>query len=130
MRYKALCCPCDMEPWSASAMLCFNPWSRLLYLTVKRHMGTRCVHKDVPRTSQGHRCSAGLICLTRLLMCREGDLVKQQQVAMRLHRQDKSNARPLWWIVTSLVLQARCAGASSSTPAILSSCQRWVCYKC
>ena len=56
---------------------------------------------------------------TQLLICRGGDLVKQQQVAMRLHRQDKSNARPLWWIVTSLVLQARCAGEMSPSHALL-----------
>lgn len=30
---------------------------------------------------------------------------------MKLHRLDRSNGDYLWWIVTSLVLQARAAGA-------------------
>ena len=38
--------------------------------------------------------------------------MRQQQVAMRLHRADKGSSKPLWWIVTTLVLQARCAGGA------------------
>jgi len=40
-------------------------------------------------------------------MRRKLDFVKQQQMAMKLHRQGRNNGDYLWWIVTSLVLQAR-----------------------
>ena len=45
-------------------------------------------------------------------MRRALDFVKQQQTAMKLHRLDRSRGDYLWWIVTSLVLQARASGAA------------------
>lgn len=44
--------------------------------------------------------------------CREGELVKQQHVAMRLAKAAGGGAggdRYMWWAVTSLLLQARAA---------------------
>ena len=45
------------------------------------------------------------------LVHRALDFVKLQQSAMKLHRLDRSRGDFLWWIVTSLVLQARASGA-------------------
>jgi hypothetical protein len=48
------------------------------------------------------------------LVCRENDLMKQQQVAMRLAKAAGGAAngdRYMWWAITSLLLQARVAAA-------------------
>lgn len=49
-------------------------------------------------------------------MRRKLDFVKQQQMAVKLHRQGRNNGDYLWWIVTSLVLQARAGPYAQGEP--------------
>jgi hypothetical protein len=48
-------------------------------------------------------------------MCREGDYVQQQRIAMKLSRMAGGAAGSpyLWWAVTSQLLQARAAAAGA-----------------
>ncbi|KAK9902038.1 hypothetical protein WJX75_002093 [Coccomyxa subellipsoidea] len=57
---------------------------------------------------------AGLLAVLLSMYTRALDFVKLQQSAMKLHRLDRSRGDFLWWIVTSLVLQARASGQRDS----------------
>ena len=53
------------------------------------------------------------------VVCRDGDFVKQQQVALRLQKLDSPKAHLYaWWVIISLVLQARAAKAGHHPDSI------------
>ena len=92
-------------------LACIPPAVRAHLLHVVPH-ATMC--RQVKRTDQPRTVTEAMQHARR-----EGDLVRQQQVAMRWHRAEKGSSKPLWWIVTTLVLQARCAGGGSARHTVL-----------
>ncbi len=71
----------------------------------------RCRSSSTPPNTESH----GKQQRRRLLMCREGDYVQQQRIAMKLSRMAGGAAGSpyLWWAVTSQLLQARAAAAGA-----------------